>query len=472
LHAAFATFLRWRADLLPSDFVLAFRHARENEPAARADFDYVLREELGGLGAQLAQNSGPSPCWSTRYRYAFPSTYQGRRIVVQCARAPVLEAEFQAFHSSLKTIPGARSVPILSTTVIREFREWADLADEPARERSYLEAVAEVRKQTSFLYPELIPDLCTERLLCWFCPDGEPVSQRLASADPKTSIQLAELILEQTCLLGIVDGDLDAADIVTTPDGPLAIRRWGRMMSVPPALVPVALKYVSAVLAGDSPVAGRMLIRLAVGNCPIRLESALTKVLASSEPEMKGRLRFPPSAAGFESNWRAIAALGLEAPLFLTFLHRNLNALGYWCAETSPAKQALPGGDCLAEAQFSVLGRLLRRRVGDLMSGESASEFAIGSAMLFAETLRQAARTAEDLRDNELSIGMEIAETAVDPETRNLAAHKFVSTGLLLVVFLVCVEWGRKVVAPWAGVLETVAAAAFLGLCWVVVRIG
>jgi hypothetical protein len=67
---------------------------------------------------------------------------------------------------------------------------------------------------------------------------------------------------------------------------------------------------------------------------------------------------------------------------------------------------------------------------------------------------------------------MELAETAIDPESRNVAVHKFVSTGLLLVVFLVCVDWARAVGAPWSGVLETVAAVAFLGLCWVVARIG
>ena len=472
LHAAFATFLRWRGDLLPTDLVVAFRHAREDVPVSRVDFCVLLREELGARGDLLAHRCEAVPCWSTRSRYAYLSTYEGRRVAVQAAREPVGKVEFQNFLRSMKKVPGAAGLPILSHAVMEEFREWVGLADEPGRERAYLEATGEVRNRTSFRYPELIPELCTEKLLCWYCPDGTPMSQRLAEADAASGSQLAQLVLEQTCLLGLVDADLDPADIVIAEDGTLGLRRWGRMLSLPPALIPIAVKYLSAVMAGESAVAGRMLLRLAVGNCPLHLEAALVKILANAEPELKGRLRFSASAAAFESNWRAISALGQRLPAYVIHLHRNLNALGYWCAATTTAPLSPSEVDSLTEVQFAVLGRLLRRRVGDLATRESASEWAASSAMLFVETMRQAARTVEDFRDNEFAMGLDLAETAIDPETRNRAVHKLVSTGMLLVVFLVCARWGRTAAAPWSILLEAAAAAAFLGLCWVVVRIG
>ena len=471
LHAAFATFLRWRADLLPTDLIVALRHAREDVPVSRVDFAVHLREELGVRGDRLAQRCEAVPCWSTRSRYAYLSTWEGRRAVVQFEREPVGKAEFQNFQRSLKKIPALGGLPVLSHTVLEEFREWVALADEPNRERAYIEATGEVRHQTSFGYPELIPDLCTEKVLCWFCPDGVPISQRLAAKNPVAASQLAQLVLEESCLLGMVDTDLDPADVVVAEDGSVGVRRWGRMLSLQPAMLPAAVKYLSAVMAGDSSMSGRLLLRLAVGNCPMHLEAELTRILANAEPEMKGKLRFSASAAAFESNWRAISALVPRLPPFLTFLHRNLNALGYWCAD-APAQPSSSDADSLTEVQFAVLGRLLRRRVGDLATREAAQEWLAGSAMLFVETWRQAARTAEEFRDNELAVGIDLAETAIDPETKNRAVHKLVSTGMLLVVFLVCAHWGRTADQPWSMVLQGAAALAFVGLCWVVVRIG
>ncbi|MBS1860021.1 MAG: hypothetical protein JST11_31920 [Acidobacteria bacterium] len=471
LGAAFANFLRWRADLLPTDLVVAFRAAREDVPVSRVDFCVALREDLGARGGQLAHECDPAPCWSSLSRYAFLSRYLGRRVVVQFAREPVGKAEFQSFERSLRKIPGAAGLSFLSHAVLAEFQEWMRLTDDPGRERSYMEAVGEVRDQISFAFPELIPELCTGKILCWYCPEGAPISERLAAGDPAAAGQLAQMALEQVCILGMVDAEFDPADITVAADGTVGVRRWGRMLSLPPALVPAAVKYLSSVMAGESAAAGRMLLRLAAGNCPIHLESALVKTLANSEPELKGKLRFSPSAAAFESNWRSVKSLVPRMPLFLTCLHRNLNALGYWCA-SAPGQQSAAGADCMAEVQFAVLGRLVRRRLGTLVSRDAATEWAAGSAMLFVETIRQAARTAEDFRDNELAIGIDLAETALDPETRNRAVHKLVSTGMLLVVFLVSAEWGRTAQPPWSVLLEMVAVTAFLGLCWVVVRLG
>ena len=50
-------------------------------------------------------------------------------------------------------------------------------------------------------------------------------------------------------------------------------------------------------------------------------------------------LQFPPSAAIFEGNWRALARTGAEKPLFLDIMHRNLIAVGYWNAESSARKR-------------------------------------------------------------------------------------------------------------------------------------
>jgi hypothetical protein len=468
-YEAFARFLCWRADLLHADDVTTFRLAPDYAPPiGRADFVNLIRAELGSTGDQVAERLDPEPCWSTLARCAYRSEFKGRSVVIQAARRPFSALEFREFERGLRKHRGFSRTQAGSGVILRQFFEWTRLSEDPSRERSYLEALQDASGKTSCRYPQVVPEISSGPILSWLWPEGEPVKVRIAAGDRRIASQLAELVLEQTCLLGMIDADLDLESIVTTGDGRLALLRCNRMISLPPALRLSTLRYLSAVMSANFPIAARMLLRLAQGRATSNLEAALLKELSQVEPELKGWRRFPGSAMVFEGNWRAISRVVSRRPLHLDFLHRNLNAVGYWAAETVVSG---PESDCIVEAQFAVLGRMLRRRMSSLLTGEAAGEWMAGSLMLFMETVRQMGRTAEDLRDNDLSLGMEIAGMKIESESRNRLTRAALSACVLLVTFLLSMRWGVRAPAPWSAVLGGIATAAFGALVWVVARI-
>ena len=188
--------------------------------------------------------------------------------------------------------------------------------------------------------------------------------------------------------------------------------------------------------------------------------------MASFEPELHGELRFPISATMFESYWRAASNISRSQPLYLDCLHRNLHAVGYLCAE---AAHEMTGGDVMAEAQFAVLGRLMRRRGADLLKTESASGWALGSAMLPLKALRQAVRLAERFVDKERESRF---HQATESGAQDRRTGSVILAGVLTATFLVCAHVGRTAPAPWAAWLAAGAAVAFLGMIGVVVRLG
>lgn len=472
LHGAFAQFLCWRADLLGADYLGCLRRSRSAAPGIpRAEFARTVSTELGEKGERLARDLEPEPCWSTLSRCAYRTKHEGRVVVVQLARDPLPDAAFTAFERSLHLLDeeGARHATV--PEVLCQFRQWVRLADSPGRERSYLEALSAMREKILVEYPAVVPEISAEKILCWYWVEGEPVSSRIAHGSPEAAQKMAEAVLEQLCILSVVDGELDPDAMVVTDSGRLALRRANRLMAVPAALVRIALKYVSAVLAGNSPLAAHSLLKLGCGRSPVELESRLLGALSSLQPELKVNLRFPPSATVFEGNWRALFRIGIEKPLFLDCLHRNLVAVGYWNAETTAP--AGPAVDCLAEAQWPVLSRLLRSRLGGLFDRDAASEWFVGSGLLFFEALRQMNRLADEFQDNDLSIGVETADESEDASRRaNRTVRYGVFTGMLLVIFLVCLRWGVQAPAPISIALAAIGGVAAVGLFWVVSRIG
>lgn len=466
LYCAFATFLRWRGDLLPRGWVLGFQQAREAAPVSRTEAAAVLRQELGARGDELAAHLDAEPCWSTRARWAFRSQFEGRAVVVESAREPFSESEFRAFERDVSRLRD-RVSRIADT--LKKFHEWLGLTDGLARERAYLEAAGEFREHTSFLFPEVISELCSARVLCFTWIEGNSVYSRIQAGDVNVAGQLAELVLEQPAVLGMIDADLDLEDIVVTGSGRLALRRWNRFVPVPLGLRPAVLRYVCGVMSGESALAGRMLVRLALAHPSETAANGIRRTMASFEPELHGELQLPISATMFESYWRAASSISPSLPLYLECFHRNLHAVGYWCAE---ATREATGGDPMAEAQFAVLGRLIRRRGADLLETESASGWALGLAMLPLKALRHAVRLAERFVDNERESGFHQSTGAQESGAQDRRIRSGILAGLLTAIFLVCAHVGRTAPAPWAAWLAAGAAAAFVGVIGVVVRLG
>jgi len=263
---------------------------------------------------------------------------------------------------------------------------------------------------------------------------------------------------------------LDPEDVAIADGGRLAVRRWNRLVAAPPGLRLTVLQYLCGAMTGESSRAARMLVRLALGFDSESALASLRRALAGAEPELKGELRLPASATMFESHWHALQSINRNPPLYLDCLHRNLHAAGHWCAEAKP--QSIEG-DPLAEAQFAVLGRVIRRRGKDLFRKDSASGWAWGTAMLAMKASRQIMRLAEGFGESEAPAGFNPAEAKADSAAQNRRALSFIGAALLLAVFLAGVHLARaeSESAWWSAGWVAAAAAAFAGLAGVVVRL-
>jgi hypothetical protein len=150
--------------------------------------------------------------------------------------------------------------------------------------------------------------------------------------------------------------------------------------------------------------------------------------------------------------------------LFLDILHRNLIAVGYWNAEA--AAPTLPAADLIADAQWPVLGRILRTRLGEMATREAASDWFIGSGLVFFEAMRQVNRLAEGLRENDISLGVDIQDEG-NPHKRILWG---VLIGMLFVAFLACLRFAISAQGVSSAVLSALAIATGFALFWFVSR--
>jgi hypothetical protein len=470
LFAAFAQFLCWRADLLSTDYLGRLRQLKITvAPIPMSDVTRTISTELGAdeNAMALAQGLESRLCWNTLARCAYHAQYRGRAIAVQVARDPIPDSAFESFEAEVRLIEDERLTEAMRPAVLASFREWMRLSDSPARERSYLGALDSVREKTLVQYPVLIPEISTEKLLCFEWVEGETLASCIAKGSPQAVARVAECVLEQCCSTAAIDGDFDLEAMVLTGSGRLALRRANRLIAVPPASTNNCLKYISAVLASNAPAAAQMLVKLASSRPIMSLEQQLLDALSSLEPELKINVQFPPSAAIFEGNWRALKRTGVEEPLFLDILHRNLIAVGYWNAEA--AAPPLPAADFIAEAQWPVLGRILRTRLGEMASRETASDWFIGSGLVFFEAMRQVNRLAEGLRENDISLGVDL-QNGQDAEKAHKRIRSGILIGMLFVAFVACLRFAVSSEGVWSAALSTLAIVTGFALFWFVSR--
>ncbi|MBK9166275.1 MAG: hypothetical protein IPM24_02290 [Bryobacterales bacterium] len=461
LYALFGRFLAWRADLLRSDYLMRLRRVRLAPPPILAgDFTGLLEHHLG----TVAREAELGECaWSSPTRCAYKARFRGRDVVIQASR-DVAKKTVAQWRDGVMLLAEESLEPITRSTVLEQFEEWLALSQAPGRERAYLENLQTLEGRSLALYPQLAPELCGEGVLGWFWQDGQPLSETLPLGTRIAVERAAEAILEQITTVAAVDAELDLDSIVVTPAGTLAFRRVERLVAIPATLVSTALKYVAAVLSANAPNAAHQLVKLTTGRTALHTETRLLDELSNLEPELKVNVRFPASAATFESNWRALAVVAPRRPLYLDALHRNLLAIGYWNSETAAED------DLLAEAQAPVMGRMLRTRAGELLSREKASEWFAGSGLLLFEGARQLSRLAEQIRENEVAVGVDLqtADGSRDKLHRSIRAR--ISIAMLTIVFLVTLRFAFSAASPASEVLSAVAAAAAIGLFWFVSR--
>ena len=307
-------------------------------------------------------------------------------------------------------------------------------------------------------YPRVVPEACGRRVLTWRWVDAEPLPELIATGSADAPLRkVAECVMEQLCILAVADTELDLDALAVTPEGKLVVRRAGRLVPVPRAAVPGVLKYVAAVLKNDAPAAAHQLIHLAYSKPKPDLEANLAGRLSNLEPELKVNRRFPASAAVFESNWRGLAGIGIEKPLFLDSMHRNLVALGYWSSDIAPAEGPLE--DLIADAQWVTISGILQRRASSMLDAKVMTEWTVGAGIMLAEGMRQVNRIGKSLRDNDLGVKVAVDTSHEDQTGANRAVRQGILMGALLLVFLLCMHFSSRVPAPFSTYLS---AAAFV----------
>ena len=471
IYAAFARFLCWRADLVPADYILALRDVRATvPPVSREAFGLILLADAGTAGKAMAHALEREPCWSTLQRCAYRSTFRDERVVVQVAREPVSDKTFQAFARAVRNLEDPHIRRAARREVLAQFREWLTTGQSLERERAFLTSIEE-SGASAVEYPRVIAEACGRRVLTWKWVDAEPLPELIASESATAALgKVAECVMEQLCILAVTDTELDLDALAYTPEGKLVVRRAGRLVPVPRAAVPGVLKYVAAVLKTDGPAAAHQLIHLAHSKPKPDLEASLAGRLSNLEPELKVNRRFPASVAVFESNWRGLAGIGVERPLFLDSMHRNLVAIGYWSSDIAPA--AGPLEDVIAEAQWVTVAGILRRRTSSMMDTKVISEWTMGAGIMLAEGIRQVNRIGKGLRDNDLGVRVAVDSSHEDQTKSNLAVRQGILMGALLMVFLAAMHFSTRVPAPFSTYLSAAAFVAAGGVLWILLRLG
>jgi hypothetical protein len=451
LYAAFGRFLGWRSDLLDAACIGHLRHLNLNLPVVPVSVvKGIIRRELPDATDELADNLEAPPVWNTLARTAYVSRYRDQRVIVQVARDPVSEESFAAFEKGVRSLSRPEVAGMVTPSVLSQFREWIRSGESLVRERSLLEALGKYAGETLVEYPRLIPELKAFSILCWPDVSGSPVSALIEQGDQQAPVLIASAILEQFYSLSIVAAELDLDAMFIGQNNRLHFRRLNSALSVLPNRVNAGIQYATAVVAGDATVSAQKLIALTLSRPSPDLERRLLDEFSGIEPELKVNLWFPPSAEAFENNWRALARILPSRPLFLDCLHRNLIAAGYWNSDA--------------------VGGLIRTQFGMLMNRQSAEEWAIGSGLLMFGALREMNRLVEEMRENDIRVGIDFDEPLRQEDQAPQSSYGLV-LGALLVVFLAGLRWGSVAPEPWSALLKILAAGALPAMFWAISRI-
>ena len=468
VYAAFARFLMWRSDLLREEYIEALRNfTTAPAPVSPDRLVAILQLELPGASSQLLADLEAEPLWNTFSRIAWKSKYRGFPVIVQIACPPVLESELEAFERSIRFLRHPDFSKVTSPPVLNEFREWLRQCESLETERAYLEVLGS--GETLAEFPRLIEEISTSRVLCWPFIEGESAASLIRRGSVDTVTKLATGILEELFSFGIVDAELDPEAIVLSGEH-LTVRRINHAVSVPPALVNSAMKYIAAVLVGDNALTAETLVTLAAGLSSRTVESKLLNLMSGLDPELKVHVWYPASAAAFESNWRALARMDLSRPLFLDCLHRNLIAIGYWNAVAVAGRGRYI--DAIEEGHWPAVERIFRAQLAKFRDPNVVTEWLAGSSLLMAGSMRQMNRLMEEIRDSNVPAPSDDPGSTRNPEQLNRAVRLGTAAAGLLVVFLACLRWGATAPRPLEILLKILAPFALAGLFWMVAKIG
>jgi len=466
----FAEFLRWRADLLPSDILLLLADvAAESWRLSRDEAAALVRAEFGEAGSVLAATLGAEACWAGSLRCAFRARHTDREIVLQFTRPPIAPDEFATMERGLAAFREDESFGhVFTKPVFQQFRDWVAVGASAKRECRMLEAVGHFEAGSVTEFPKPIPAFCSDRVLALEWIEGEPLTGLVGSGRKQALEKWIESLLEQMCLFSAIDSDFGTDRAVLTPAGKIGLRYSSRFITVPPVHLRGVLKYLSAAFSGNMPAAAHVLLKM--GGREGSDDRSMLDALAAVQPDLKVNMYFAASGSLLENQWRALAQLNPIRPLFVDCLHRNLIGAGFVAALRPDVEDS---GDLLEQAHWPVLGRLIRIRMSELLTREAASDWLMGAGLLMVEGFRQVNRIAEDFRDEDVSVRVNVAGSGASAgdSTADRSAALFIVGGFLLAFLLLCLRWAAASSGASAIALPIAGAFAAIGLYLVVSHI-
>jgi hypothetical protein len=470
IYAAFGQFLSWRADLLDAAGIGGLRQMKPVFPLiSSSDVAAMIRREFGPGGAELAASLSETPLWNTFSRTAYLSKYHANPVVVQVAAGTVSDGAFAEFEDNMRSIRRVEAAPIIAPAILSQFRAWVRNGESLTREGAFLQVLGRHKGETLAAYPVPIPEISSASFLCWPAVEGVSAAELIERGNRSVTVLIASAVLEQLYSLAMVDASLDLDSVIIDRNNRLHFRRLNNPIAVAPSLINHGIKYAAAVVAGDAARSAQTLLRLVIPHPSLDLETELVDEFSGVEPELKINMWFPPSAAAFESNWRALAKLAPSRPLFLDCFHRNLIAAGYWNSDS--VRAGAPSVDAITEAQWPAVGRLIRTQFDMLLNKETAAEWAIGSGLAVFGAMKEINRLAEEMRDNDLTVGVDITEPA-DRDRRPAGFFGVFALGGLMILLLASLLWGGTAPQPWPTLLKVLAASTLPAMFWAVSRIG
>ena len=458
LFVLYGFYLSGRADLLQNPHLRQLRKIRLSRvSSARPALNGHLAGRLSDVRALRLSPAAE----------LFSGRFGDRPVVVEIYGGGAVEyndKDWAAFRKEIRCLQDGPEHRITQRQAIDRFREWVGLAADLERRRSMLSNLETVPAGCISRFPRLVPELQETGCLAYEGTAATPLPEAMEPEAPEGAKRLQiliEALLEQSLLLSVLDaeGSLDHFSIGS--DGSFCFASLPVLAPVPVEWHYELLQYTASSVAGDSPRALRMLSRMCSKQDPYAGEQRLMRELSGLQPELKINIVTPESVASLENSWRALSNTRMRPPLFLELFHRQWTLVGQYNGEIAPA------ADLIAESLWPVIGRILRYRLGDILTAEKGREWIVNSGLMLLTAARQTAMLVEQGRDNDLALIVDRQEDEPSDARLNRRTLSLVRSTLTLGVFLL----SAYVALNAAGGAVQLAAAAATAVSAVILAI-
>ncbi len=270
--------LSTRHDLLPPYLLEALEALQDNVgPFPFRDVQATITEELGRPLDRIFTEFSPSPIASASVAQVHKARLPDGRVVAVKIRRPRIDEmvafDLQAmrlFARALEVVPSVKLLAPVETVdeFGRGIRMQLDFTIEAANNRRFQRNFAGDRE---VMFPALVDDLCTRRVLVMDFIDGTKVHQFAGGdADPKVRTRLAEIgfrvLFKMLFEDGFVHADLHPGNVFITRDERFALLDLGLVGELDPAHRTAYARCFAAWAVGD----GRTMAGIMADHSPSR----------------------------------------------------------------------------------------------------------------------------------------------------------------------------------------------------------